>query len=59
MRGTTALLLAAVLGIARSSTAQQPDTKGSQDHALISRYAGSYIIGFDTRDYDELTVALG
>ena len=59
MRVERALLLAAILCIARNSPAQQTDIKGSQDHPLIPRYAGSSIIGYDTREFDELTLALG
>ena len=59
MRIETLILVAALLGIARSSPAQQSDTKGSQDHPLIPRYAGSSIIGYEARAYDELTLALG
>jgi len=39
--------------------AQEADVPGSQDHAGISRFPGSYIIGYDFREYDELTLALG
>jgi OmpA-OmpF porin, OOP family len=59
MRGERALLLAAFICIARSSPAQQTDVKGSRDHPLIPRYAGSSIIGYGTREFDELTLALG
>lgn len=53
------LTLALAASAIRSSSAQPSDTKGSRDHPLISRYAGSYIIGFDSKDYDELTLSLG
>ena len=59
MRGTTGLLLAAVICLARSAPAQQTDIKGSRDHPLVPRYAGSSIIGYDTREFDELPLALG
>ena len=59
MRRGTALLLVAFLCLAPHAWAQTPDVKGSRDHASISRYAGSYIVGFETRDYDELTLSLG
>jgi OmpA-OmpF porin, OOP family len=58
-RGTLAVLLAAVLCLGSTAAAQPSDTPGSRDHPLISRYAGSYIIGFDTRDFDDLTIPLG
>jgi OOP family OmpA-OmpF porin len=57
--GWALTLLALSIGVAPQAFAQPADTKGSRDHPLISRYAGSYIIGFDTRDFDELTLPLG
>ncbi len=59
MRGETVFLLAAFLWIPGESAAQQTDIKGSRDHALIPRYAGSSIIAYATREYDGLTLALG
>jgi len=41
------------------STPASADVAGSRDHPLIGRFAGSEIIGYDTKDYDELTFALG
>src|ERR1700690_2679945 len=40
-------------------SSQGGDVEGSNDHPLISRYSGSFIIGYDIRDYDELTFPLG
>jgi outer membrane protein OmpA-like peptidoglycan-associated protein len=59
MRSRRVFLAAAVLGVASNAAAQQTDFKGSRDHSLIPRYAGSSIIAYGTRDYDELTLALG
>ncbi|MFQ5708444.1 MAG: DUF4892 domain-containing protein, partial [bacterium] len=39
--------------------AQNEDVKGSKDHRLIGRFLGSKIIGYDQRDYNEFTIALG
>jgi OmpA-OmpF porin, OOP family len=39
--------------------AQGSDVSGSQDHSLISRYAGSLILGYDVRDYDSFALPLG
>ncbi|MBA4393272.1 MAG: DUF4892 domain-containing protein, partial [Desulfobacca sp.] len=39
--------------------AQGTDISGSQDHPLISRYAGSIILGYDVRDYDSFALPLG
>jgi OmpA-OmpF porin, OOP family len=51
--------VAIVLAVAAHASAQPTDIKGSRDHPLISRYAGSYIIGYEAREYGELTLALG
>ncbi len=39
--------------------AQEKDVKGSKDHPLISRYAGSIIKYYDVKQYDEYILALG
>lgn len=38
---------------------QANDVAGSKDHPLISRYAGSVILGYDVRDYDSFVLPLG
>lgn len=35
------------------------DFKGSHDHPLISRFAGAVILGYETKDYDAMTVPTG
>jgi hypothetical protein len=37
----------------------QKDVKGSKDHPIISRYEGSYIIGYEQEDYDQLVMPAG
>ena len=59
MRVGTTLLVAAIICSARSTPAQQADIKGSRDHPLVPRYAGALIIGYDTREFGELPLALG
>jgi len=39
--------------------AQLSDVKGSKDHPMVSRYAGSVIIGYDLRKFDEFPIPLG
>ena len=39
--------------------AQGTDVPDSKDHPLISRYAGSTILGYDVRDYDSFALPLG
>ena len=53
----TALLLL-VVGAA-AVAAQGADLSESKDHPAISRYAGSVIIGYDFRKFDELVLPLG
>ena len=55
----TACLLGIFLLTAQVAFAQQKDVKGSKDHPLIGRFSGSRIIGYDQRDYNEFTLALG
>lgn len=39
--------------------AQIQDVVGSQDHPMISRYAGSTILGYDVREFDEFVLPTG
>jgi len=41
------------------AAAQGHDVEGSKDHPLISRYPGSWIIGYAAKDYDEYLFPLG
>jgi OmpA-OmpF porin, OOP family len=53
----------ALLGIgvwlAPDAFAQLTDVKGSKDNSLVSRYAGSIVIGYDQRQFDEFILPLG
>ena len=44
---------------APAALAQLSDVKGSKDHPMVSRYAGSVIIGYDARKFDEFDIPLG
>jgi outer membrane protein OmpA-like peptidoglycan-associated protein len=55
-RGPRAIGLTVVLAAA---PAQAQEVKDSKDHPSISRYAGSQIIGYDFRKFDELALPLG
>ena len=57
-RASIALVVVAAAGLA-PLRAEAADVKGSRDHPLISRYAGSEIIGYDTRAFDELALLEG
>jgi outer membrane protein OmpA-like peptidoglycan-associated protein len=45
--------------LAAVSSAGAQDLPGSQDHPIVSRYAGSVIVGYDSREFDELVLPLG
>ena len=49
-----------LLGLAAPFAAgQDQDEEGSKDHPLISRYPGSYIKDYLTKEFDEFTLPLG
>jgi OOP family OmpA-OmpF porin len=48
-----------LVGAAAPALAQLSDVKGSKDHPMVSRYAGSVIIGYDFRKFDEFVIPLG
>ena len=54
-----ALVLVALIHAAPGAARQQlTDVKGAKDHAMVSRYAGSVIIGYDFRKFDEFVLPL-
>lgn len=53
------LLFSLLFFSVRPCWSQGTDVTGSRDHALISRYTGSIILGYDVRDFDALTLPLG
>jgi OmpA-OmpF porin, OOP family len=56
----SALVILVVMSFALSViSADAGDVEGSKDHPLISRYADSEIIGYETREYDTLLLPLG
>lgn len=57
MSALVALGIALLLSV--GVLAQEYDLRGAKDHPLISRYAGSVIVGHDTKEYDELLLVLG
>ena len=57
---TVAVIVAVFFEVApRGALAQLSDVKGSNDHPMVSRYAGSVIIGYDFRKFDEFVIPLG
>ena len=56
----TVFVACLLLGLsAPFAAAQDQDVEGSQDHPLISRYPGSIIKNYLTKEFDELTLPLG
>jgi OmpA-OmpF porin, OOP family len=56
----TVFVACLLLGLsAPFAAAQDQDMEGSKDHPLISRYPGSYIKDYVTKEFDEFTLALG
>ena len=52
-------MLAMVLAGPSASRAQHGDSPGSEDHPMVTRYEGSFIDGFEIREYDEFLLPLG
>jgi len=52
-------LLGAFLLASSVAFAQDEDVRGSKDHPLISRFAGSTIVYYDVKQFDEYILALG
>ena len=56
----TALLAGLMIGLsAPFAVGQDQDVEGSSDHPLISRYPGSYIAKYLTKEFDEFALPLG
>lgn len=53
------LIVSIVIGCGMTVYAQSKDVAGSKDHPLISRYKGSYILGYEQRTFEEFTLPLG
>lgn len=51
--------LAVLLAIFGAAPAMTQDLRGSSDHPLVGRYAGSRIVAFEQRQFDELTILTG
>lgn len=49
----------ALLLATSSVCAQQADSTGSEDHPMVSRYEGSFIDGYEIREWDEYRLPLG
>jgi outer membrane protein OmpA-like peptidoglycan-associated protein len=49
----------ACLMVSASTLAQNADSPGSEDHPMVTRYAGAFIDGYEVSDFDEYILALG
>ncbi len=49
----------ACLMVSASTLAQNTDSPGSEDHPMVTRYAGAFIDGYEVSDFDEYILALG
>ena len=52
-------ILISLLAGAVDGRAQGQDSPGSADHPTVTRYAGSFIDGYEVKDFDEYTLPLG
>ncbi len=59
MRKTAFLLFLMLSALLASIPARAGDIPGSSDHYMITRYAGSTIIGHEVKSYDEYRLILG
>lgn len=55
----TLILLGLMLLAAPMAFAQLRDLEEGRDHPMVSRYAGSIILGYDAREFDEFVLPLG
>jgi OmpA-OmpF porin, OOP family len=56
----TVFVAGLLIGLSASfAAAQDQDMEGSKDHPLISRYPGTFIKDYVTREFDEFTLPLG
>lgn len=54
------ILAAAAVRLATPLAAQDlADVKGGKDHPLVSRYAGSTMLGYHNREFDEVVIPIG
>ena len=53
------IVLLVVFSIAPAALAQHPDSPGSEDHLMVTRYEGSFIDGYEIKEFDEFILPLG
>lgn len=53
------LLCTALSPLAYAQMPPNDTIKGAKDHPLLSRFAGSKLVGYEVKDFDEVTLAAG
>ena len=56
---TLRIVLAAAAAVISSLAAHAADVPGSKDHPVVSRYAGSDILKYETKDFDSFSLPTG
>jgi len=58
---TILILMACLPSLLATTTilAQHPDSPGSEDHPMVTRYEGSFIDGYEIKEFDEFILPLG
>jgi outer membrane protein OmpA-like peptidoglycan-associated protein len=59
LRVLITVLLSILTGFLPHEGVAQEDVPGSSDHPLVSRYAGSYIVKYDSREFDAYELLTG
>ncbi|MBM0106010.1 DUF4892 domain-containing protein [Steroidobacter sp. S1-65] len=59
MRFRTLLRGSLLVGLLLASSAYAADVAGSKDHPIVSRYSGSEILKYETKDFDSFTLPTG
>ena len=52
------LMAMTAVSFAKAVTIPTTDISGSQDHLLLKRYSGSYIVGYESKGFDEFSIPL-
>ncbi|MBA2565364.1 MAG: hypothetical protein H0V09_08080 [Gemmatimonadetes bacterium] len=59
LAGPALTMLALSFVPAADAVSQLRDVEGSKDHPMVSRYAGSIVIGYEAKEFDEFELPLG
>jgi outer membrane protein OmpA-like peptidoglycan-associated protein len=59
MRALAALSLPFLLVLASSAAYAQSDAPGTRDHPMVKRYGGSWILGYQQREYTDFVIPTG